>query len=80
MGFDLADTVANQTLLVNLNGVVCIFEERVQAVKDRRVAEISVLENDPLSCFDGFDQDGVLPLENRIRCAVFKVFQLLLDF
>ena len=53
----------DQALLVDAEGLVTFLEQRVQPVQDRRVAEIGVLEEHPLTSDDRVYEDRVNPFE-----------------
>lgn len=67
VGLDLAELVTlHEPLLVDAEGGVAFLKEGVKPVQDRGVAEVGVLEDDPVPALYRADEDGVHPLESTL--------------
>ena len=68
----------DQTVLVDAERLVALFEQGVQPVQDRRVAQIGILKDYPLSMNNSIDEDRVDPLKSALTlgCRALELIEL----
>jgi hypothetical protein len=73
--------VIHQSLFSNCQAVIAVFEEGVESVEDRGVAQVRIFKDHPMAFLDAVDEHGVHPLELTFHVAggVLYFFQVFLD-
>jgi len=69
---------ADHALLIDAERVIALFEQGIEPIQDRWIAQICVLKDYPLPLLDGLDQHRVDPFESAqtFGCDSFEITKL----